>query len=158
MFFCDVNGDHRDLHVLAHSFPTRRSTGLSRLAPSPPRDMTVHALDDPSIEIDEADIAPGRDGYPMMCSACHGIRLSSPGAPGPDPRESPIALHMQSVRAVLKDGSLMSQGMPGFQAMSNKQVRQISASIRPGAREEIGSAKVRTPVTNEQHVCRLLLE
>src|SRR3546814_3785685 len=75
--------------------------GKARLAPSPPRDMTVHALDDPSIEIDEADIAPGRDGYTMMCSACHGIRLSSPGAPGPDLRERSEA-HTSALQSLMR--------------------------------------------------------
>src|SRR3546814_9257441 len=28
MFFFEVYGDHRDLHVLTHSFPTRRSSDL----------------------------------------------------------------------------------------------------------------------------------
>src|SRR3546814_11494531 len=28
MFFCSLDGDHRDLHVLTHSFPTRRASGL----------------------------------------------------------------------------------------------------------------------------------
>src|SRR3546814_2861439 len=27
-FFCECYGDHRDLHVLTHSFPTRRSSDL----------------------------------------------------------------------------------------------------------------------------------
>src|SRR3546814_19068294 len=27
--FCSVDGDHRDLHVLTHSFPTRRSPDLA---------------------------------------------------------------------------------------------------------------------------------
>src|SRR3546814_2648808 len=28
MFFFECSGDHRDLHVLTHSFPTRRSSAL----------------------------------------------------------------------------------------------------------------------------------
>src|SRR3546814_8748042 len=28
-FFCEGYGDHRDLHVLTHSFPTRRSSDLA---------------------------------------------------------------------------------------------------------------------------------
>src|SRR3546814_12912891 len=31
LFFCYLNGDHRDLHVLTHSFPTRRSSDLTSL-------------------------------------------------------------------------------------------------------------------------------
>src|SRR3546814_14876719 len=36
--FFEGNGDHRDLHVLTHSFPTRRSSEL-------PRPRLVHRLD-----------------------------------------------------------------------------------------------------------------
>src|SRR3546814_20527439 len=32
VFFCELYGDHRDLHVLTHSFPPRRSSDLSRFA------------------------------------------------------------------------------------------------------------------------------
>src|SRR3546814_12364927 len=37
-----MSGDHRYLHVLTHSFPTRRSSDLLRLAP--PADNTLIAL------------------------------------------------------------------------------------------------------------------
>src|SRR3546814_5727070 len=30
LFFCEGCGEHRDLHVLTHSFPTRRSSDLHR--------------------------------------------------------------------------------------------------------------------------------
>src|SRR3546814_19593897 len=51
--------------------------GKARLALSPPRDMTVHALDDPSTEIDEANITTTRDGYMMISSTSPGIRLTT---------------------------------------------------------------------------------
>src|SRR3546814_16964997 len=35
VFFFEVYGDHRDLHVLTHSFPTRRSSDLLRRNPLP---------------------------------------------------------------------------------------------------------------------------
>src|SRR3546814_5058633 len=34
-FFFLRNGDHRDLHLLTHSFPTRRSSDLPRLSRNP---------------------------------------------------------------------------------------------------------------------------
>src|SRR3546814_1605103 len=36
-FFFECYGDHRDLHVLTHSFPTRRSSDLRVGAPLPDR-------------------------------------------------------------------------------------------------------------------------
>src|SRR3546814_11561893 len=35
IFFVECNGDHRDLHVLTHSFPTRRSSDLTGVATRP---------------------------------------------------------------------------------------------------------------------------
>src|SRR3546814_9582091 len=34
MFFFDSSGDHRELHVLTHSYPTRRSSALRRNIPA----------------------------------------------------------------------------------------------------------------------------
>src|SRR3546814_17894437 len=49
-FYCECYGDHRDLHVLTHSFPTRRSSDLERplavVAVEQPAQRTrQHALD-----------------------------------------------------------------------------------------------------------------
>src|SRR3546814_20144155 len=37
VFFFQGYGAHRDLHVLTHSFPTRRSSDLTTYAPAPTR-------------------------------------------------------------------------------------------------------------------------
>src|SRR3546814_2951904 len=41
-FLFERYGDHRDLHVLTHAFPTRRSSDLARVV-----DMTAEMLDRP---------------------------------------------------------------------------------------------------------------
>src|SRR3546814_10411367 len=41
MFCFSWYGYHRDLHVLTHSFPTRRSSDLSWTARRPPKDMEI---------------------------------------------------------------------------------------------------------------------
>src|SRR3546814_15356178 len=41
LFFCSRSGDHRDLHVLTHPFPTRRSSDLLPFVSSPSRDRTM---------------------------------------------------------------------------------------------------------------------
>jgi quinohemoprotein ethanol dehydrogenase len=113
--------------------------GKAALAATPPADLTVRALDDPSLQIDEADVAAGRATYTLMCSACHGLKLRSPGAPGPDLRESPMTLRVESMKPVLKDGALMSRGMPKFGMLSDKQIQQLHAYIRAGAHEALGT-------------------
>lgn len=123
---------------------TFRLDAKGALPPTPPPDPLVHPLDDPAIEIAEADIPPGRTLYTMMCSACHGMGLRSAGSPGPDLRESAMTLRQESMWAVLHDGALMSRGMPRFDKLTQNQVRQIHAYVRAGAREVLG---VRAPST-----------
>src|SRR3546814_16486431 len=41
VFFLDGDGDHRDLHVLTHSFPTRRSSDLPVVAAPQEPDLVV---------------------------------------------------------------------------------------------------------------------
>jgi quinohemoprotein ethanol dehydrogenase len=112
--------------------------GKATLPPGPPPTFTIDALDDPSLELDEADIAMGGKLYNTVCSTCHGLNLRAAGGPAPDLRESPIALTAAGLKAVLLDGSLMSSGMPGYQDFTAAQVRQLYAYIRAGAREALG--------------------
>ena len=109
----------------------------AKLPPTPGRDMTVKALDNPKLALNEADVAAGRALF-IQCAACHGVGLQSTGTPGPDLRESAIALELASFQALLKEGPLMERGMPRFEMLSDQQVRQLHAYIRAGARESLG--------------------
>ncbi|MCT2401068.1 PQQ-dependent dehydrogenase, methanol/ethanol family [Novosphingobium mangrovi (ex Huang et al. 2023)] len=111
--------------------------GDKALPPSPPPDFTVHALDDPALKLDEADVAAGR-ALSVQCAACHGVGLHATGTPGPDLRESAIALDLGSFRELLHSGSLMELGMPRFENLTDTQIRQIHAYIRARAREALG--------------------
>jgi quinohemoprotein ethanol dehydrogenase len=104
---------------------------------TPPPDFTVHAVDDPAVVLNEADVVAGR-GLSIMCAACHGVGLQSTGAPGPDLRESGIALHLDSLSTLLRSGALMSQGMPRFEDLTDEQIRQLFSYIRARAREQLG--------------------
>src|SRR5262249_42533477 len=112
--------------------------GKAVLPPSPPPDLKVHAVDDPTIKISEADVAAGHDLF-TPCSVCHGRNLQSSGSPGPDLRESQIALDPEALWHVLHDGALLERGMPRFENLTREQVRQIYAYIRAGAREALGT-------------------
>ncbi len=114
--------------------------GRARLPPSPPRSIKVQALDDPSVRLDDADVRAGASLY-LPCSVCHGPQLRSPGAPGPDLRESPIALSEDGIWSVVHDGALQSRGMPRYEKLTREEVRQIHAYIRAGAREALGLRK-----------------
>jgi quinohemoprotein ethanol dehydrogenase len=108
--------------------------GKAALPPSPPRDMTVRAVDDPKIRLDPADVAAGHALY-MACGLCHGRDLVSAGAPGPDLRESQLALDPEAFWSVVHDGALIQAGMPRFEMLTRQQVMQLYAYVRAGARQ-----------------------
>lgn len=108
--------------------------GKAVLAPAPPPTLTVKALDDPSLELNAADIQAGHALY-LACAACHGKDLVSTGAPGPDLRESQLALHPDELWSVVHEGALLEFGMPRFDNFTREQVMKIYAYIRSGARQ-----------------------
>jgi quinohemoprotein ethanol dehydrogenase len=110
--------------------------GQAQLPKSPPPDLTVHALDDPKLKLNEADVHAGANLY-LNCFVCHGRDAVSAGGPAPDLRESQIALSLQSLWPVVHDGVLMDHGMPRFEMLTHEQVRQIYDYIRARARAAI---------------------
>jgi quinohemoprotein ethanol dehydrogenase len=110
--------------------------GRSKLPPTPPADMTVHALDDPKLNLRPEDVAAGRELF-RTCAACHGRDLVGVGAPGPDLRESQIALDPEMFWTVVQDGALVERGMPQFADLTPQQMVQLYAYIRAGAREAL---------------------
>jgi quinohemoprotein ethanol dehydrogenase len=109
-----------------------------KLPPAVPPDFIIHALDDPALTLNEADVTAGR-ALSIQCAACHGAGLQSTGAPGPDLRESAVALKLDSLSSLLKSGALIEQGMPRFDHLTDEQIRQLFAYIRAKARESLGS-------------------
>lgn len=121
--------------------------GKGRLEPSPPRDMKVYALDDPDLVLNEADVALGR-ALSVQCAACHGVGFHSAGAPGPDLRESAIALDLASFTTLLREAPLLERGMPRFERLSDAEIRALHAFIRARAREALGKRKPSGPAPN----------
>ncbi|MDB5723944.1 MAG: PQQ-dependent dehydrogenase, methanol/ethanol family [Novosphingobium sp.] len=113
--------------------------GAAKLAPAPPRTMKVNALDDPALVLNEADVVAGRAAS-VQCAACHGIGFHSAGTPGPDLRESAIALRLDTFAPFVKAGR-MEAGMPSFPTLTDEQLRQIHAYLRAQSREVLGLRK-----------------
>jgi quinohemoprotein ethanol dehydrogenase len=112
--------------------------GKAMLPPSPAPTFVVHALDDPSIQINEKDAAAGHAMF-LACAPCHGRDLVSTGGPAPDLRESQLALHPDSFFSAVHDGALIQRGMPGFETFTREQVMDLYAYIRSGARQALAS-------------------
>jgi len=108
--------------------------GKAKLPPGPRPSKAVHAVDDPSIKIDEAAAKAGAGLY-MACGLCHGSDLVGAGSPAPDLRESRLALDPNAFYSVVHDGALLPRGMPRFENLSREQVMQLYAYIRSGARK-----------------------
>ncbi len=106
--------------------------GKARPPATAPADRTVHAVDDPALVLDTADVAAGAK-LSGSCMACHGM-LFEASSTAPDLRESRVALDREALWSVLHDGVLMRNGMPRFEQLSRDQVRQIHAYIRARAR------------------------
>jgi quinohemoprotein ethanol dehydrogenase len=115
--------------------------GKAILPPGTPPDMHVRPVDDPALVLDEARIKSGSILFAANCAMCHGLELVSPGVPAPDLRESQLALSPEVIRQVVKDGALLSRGMPRFDELSEGDVEDIFQYIRAGAREALGTRK-----------------
>lgn len=115
--------------------------GKARLPPGPQRDMAVHALDDPSLNIDPADLEPGRIAFMTYCATCHGANLVATGSSGPDLREASGALDFETMWTIMREGTLISAGMPRFDSLTREDARRIHAYIRAGAREVQANGK-----------------
>ncbi len=118
-----------------------RLDGKAKLPPTAPPDWTIRAVDDPSIAIDEADIAPGRFLFTMRCAMCHGLDAVSAGAPAPDLRESAIAVNRDAFRQIVFEGASLPRGMPRFEMLTEDDLRQLYAYVRSAAREANGTRK-----------------
>jgi quinohemoprotein ethanol dehydrogenase len=118
--------------------------GKAVLPPSLPRNFAVHAVDDRSFNPNPKDVAMGHALF-IACAPCHGRDLISTGAPGPDLRESRIALDPNALWTIVHDGALIEHGMPRFATFTHDQVMQIYAYIRATARETL------TAKTEDKH-------
>jgi quinohemoprotein ethanol dehydrogenase len=107
------------------------------LPAAPPADWSVKALDDPSLKLSESDVQQGHAVFNLACGTCHGLNLRAAGAPGPDLRESRLALTEEGLWAVVHDGAMIARGMPQFSTLGRPQVHQIYAYVRAGAREAL---------------------
>jgi quinohemoprotein ethanol dehydrogenase len=125
--------------------------GMSALPKEPGRDMKVHALDDPALVLDEKDVAVGRN-LSVVCLACHGAGFRGAGAPGPDLRESGVALRLDTFTQILREGRL-DKGMPKFQLLTDVQIRQLHSYLRARAREALGLRQpgIPSPPAQENH-------
>jgi quinohemoprotein ethanol dehydrogenase len=90
----------------------------------------LEAPDDPGYRSNPELETRGAMAFGMSgCLVCHGWNAVGGGA-APDLRVSPYAIDAQAFRAVLKEGSLVSAGMPAFAQLPDEAIEAIRQYLR----------------------------
>jgi len=117
--------------------------GTAMLPETAPPDFSLHALDDPLIELDPDHVEKGKGlSRSKTCVICHGTAFDSSGG-APDLRESAIAFDRSTFRSVLHEGILVPHGMPRFDDLSDDEIESLYQYIRSEARRISDTAKQR---------------
>ncbi len=69
-----------------------------------------------------------------VCIICHGTDAIS-GGTAPDLRYSPIPSNREAFNAIVRDGALVSRGMPRFEELTDQQLESIRQYLRARARQ-----------------------
>jgi quinohemoprotein ethanol dehydrogenase len=111
---------------------------LDGQAPLPPTSAPSFAepLEAPEFKLDPAKVEAGSREY-VRCLLCHGTALVA-GGNAPDLRASPVLLSAAAFAAIVRDGSLVSRGMPRFAELSDSQLDSLRHFVRARARESLG--------------------
>ncbi|HLZ99456.1 MAG TPA: PQQ-dependent dehydrogenase, methanol/ethanol family [Steroidobacteraceae bacterium] len=102
-------------------------------APSIPKPLAA-----PEFKLDPAMAEAGSREY-SRCVLCHGTGLVA-GGNAPDLRASPVPLSAAAFAAIVRDGTLVSRGMPQFAELSDAQLDSLRHFVRAKARESLGQA------------------
>ncbi|MDG2001872.1 MAG: PQQ-binding-like beta-propeller repeat protein [Novosphingobium sp.] len=107
--------------------------GEAVLPDEPGPSGTIEPVDEPNFTIDAAKAEAGKTLF-LYCMLCHGRDVISAGSPGPDLRESALALDPEVFRDIVKQGSLIETGMPRYDFLTDEQVTQLYHYVRQEAR------------------------
>ena len=108
--------------------------GKARLPPAAPPSFAV-PLPAPDFIVDPLKAAAGAREY-RRCLLCHGTALIA-GGNAPDLRASPVPLSAEAFAAIVRDGTLVSRGMPRFAELSDAQLEALQHYVRARAREAL---------------------
>jgi len=123
----------------SRGYPRRLLTfTLDGKAPLPPTPAPSFAkpLAAPEFKIDPALVEAGSREY-VRCVLCHGTGVVA-GGNAPDLRASPVLLSATDFAAIVRDGSLVSRGMPQYAELSEAQLDSLRHFVRSKARESLG--------------------
>lgn len=107
----------------------------------PPKEMTADSvIDDPTYVAEPQREMRGYIAYSAYCALCHGMNAVGGGA-APDLRRSSIPVSQEAFHAVVRDGALLNQGMPRYDAfLSEAQTEEIRHYLRSRVRRDYSRA------------------
>jgi quinohemoprotein ethanol dehydrogenase len=109
---------------------------------APPR--TIVPVVAEGTQVDSVKATAGAHLY-ARCLLCHGTGVVAGGI-APDLRASPVVLAPKSFAAVVRDGALVSRGMPGFPEFTAAQLDSLRQYVRLMARgTEVESSTAANP-------------
>jgi quinohemoprotein ethanol dehydrogenase len=119
---------HIDYRTMRRRVLTFALDARASLPPAPPAAL-VTPVPDPGYRADAA--AEGRGGlvYALNCLLCHGVNVVAAGS-APDLRTSSIPLDAAAFDAIVRDGALLSRGMPRFDELSDAERRDLRQYLR----------------------------
>lgn len=121
--------------------------GKNKLPPARVPDRAIP--DNPAIRVDPTRAMRGGGTYADYCAGCHGAEAMSGGS-APDLIRSPIPLDFATFRQVVKQGPLVTRGMPAFGEVPDAAVDDIAHYLRSRAREVSASEKAKAVVKKGQ--------
>jgi len=102
--------------------------------PPPPPPFVLKPIDDPSYQPDAALAAKGATIFGANCAVCHGWDAKA-GGYGPDLRGSAVPQSAEAFDGVVRDGALMTTGMPKFGELSDADRAALRQYLRSRAAE-----------------------
>lgn len=107
--------------------------GTAKLPPAPAR-QELAPVSDPTFELDPDLAERGATVVGRRCIVCHGVDLKAAGI-APDLRVSPVPANAGAFDAVVRQGALVSRGMPAYPDVSKEDLDAARHYIRMKARE-----------------------
>ena len=98
-------------------------------------------MDDPSFVLDADKVKRGQWVYGEKCTICHGVAAVAGGS-APDLRASKVPLSAEAFASIVRDGALMSRGMPPFTELGDDDLESIRHFLRERARYEAERASI----------------
>jgi quinohemoprotein ethanol dehydrogenase len=116
----------------------------AKLPPTPPRRPAV-PLEGPEFHVDAEKARAGERLY-GRCTICHGTGAIAGGI-APDLRASPVPLSAEAFSHIVRDGALVSRGMPQFAELTDEQLESLRHFFRLKARNDLAARNAQAAAT-----------